>query len=627
MAKWIWNKNSTLKDCYVEFVSAFKTDENNLFIKISADSNYALYLNNKFVESGQYACYPDNPVCDIIKLKCKPGINQLRIIVYYVGDNSFSTYYLDKPGLYFEIYDQQNNIVLESNEHIKSAISKTYQNNNCLIISPQLGYTFCYDATKEKESLNYSDSIVVSKNTNFAVRENKKLVLLDKIQEKVIYQDENKTIVDLEKETTGFLYFDLICKENDKITISFGEHLENNSIKKVIGNRNFYITYIACKNRNKQMFPLRRLGLRYLQIESNAKIKINRLTIIPTIYPFKEYKYVFDNKLHERIYDICLHTLRCCYHEHYEDCPWREQSFYAFDSRNQMLSGYYAFKNKEQVRSSLKLISQDNRKDRLLSICYPSSFNLTIPSFSLHYFNAILEYYNHSKDKSLLVEIYPRLERLIDAFIDNVKDGLLYNFDGDCYWNFYEWIDGLDYHNNKCDIILNCLFILALNSMDNISKIVNINDPKYLQLAKTIKNNVNKAFYSKSKKIYFLSKTSKKYCQLANALAILSKVANKTKAKRIADMIVADDDLLISSSLSMKCFVYDALLLTNNSYQDYIIKDIEKNYSLMLENGATTVWETIKGYQDFDGAGSLCHGWSAIPIYYFVKFKIAKKAK
>ena len=34
-------------------------------------------------------------------------------------------------------------------------------------------------------------------------------------------------------------------------------------------------------------------------------------------------------------------------------------------------------------------------------------------------------------------------------------------------------------------------------------------------------------------------------------------------------------------------------------------------------DGATTVWETIEGSEDFSDAGSLCHGWSALPIYYY----------
>ena len=37
----------------------------------------------------------------------------------------------------------------------------------------------------------------------------------------------------------------------------------------------------------------------------------------------------------------------------------------------------------------------------------------------------------------------------------------------------------------------------------------------------------------------------------------------------------------------------------------------------MLDAGSDTVWETILGEADFNGAGSLCHGWSALPVYYY----------
>jgi hypothetical protein len=67
----------------------------------------------------------------------------------------------------------------------------------------------------------------------------------------------------------------------------------------------------------------------------------------------------------------------------------------------------------------------------------------------------------------------------------------------------------------------------------------------------------------------------------------------------------------------MKCYFYDALLLVSKDYKDYILDDIDKTYSYMLSKGATTFWETIKGKEDFDGAGSLCHGWSAMPVYYY----------
>jgi hypothetical protein len=39
----------------------------------------------------------------------------------------------------------------------------------------------------------------------------------------------------------------------------------------------------------------------------------------------------------------------------------------------------------------------------------------------------------------------------------------------------------------------------------------------------------------------------------------------------------------------------------------------------MLDTGTTTFWETMGGWKTFENAGSLCHGWSAMPIYYYHK--------
>ena len=77
------------------------------------------------------------------------------------------------------------------------------------------------------------------------------------------------------------------------------------------------------------------------------------------------------------------------------------------------------------------------------------------------------------------------------------------------------------------------------------------------------------------------------------------------------------DERLIPASLSMLPFVFDALLARDANCKDYILENIRKTYGQMLEAGATSFWETIDGESAFGGAGSLCHGWSAIPIQYY----------
>ena len=44
----------------------------------------------------------------------------------------------------------------------------------------------------------------------------------------------------------------------------------------------------------------------------------------------------------------------------------------------------------------------------------------------------------------------------------------------------------------------------------------------------------------------------------------------------------------------------------------------------MIDYGSDTVWETLDGAKAFGNAGSLCHGWSAVPVYIFHKLGRAK---
>ena len=89
-----------------------------------------------------------------------------------------------------------------------------------------------------------------------------------------------------------------------------------------------------------------------------------------------------NDGLHRSIYDVCVRTLDLCMHEHYEDCPWREQALYTMDSRNQMLCGYDVWHETAFCKASLRLIAHSLREDGLLELCSPARVPITIPSFS-----------------------------------------------------------------------------------------------------------------------------------------------------------------------------------------------------------------------------------------------------
>ena len=133
-----------------------------------------------------------------------------------------------------------------------------------------------------------------------------------------------------------------------------------------------------------------------------------------------------------------------------------------------------------------------------------------------------------------------------------------------------------------------------------------------------MKSAIERNFYNEEKGLFKLCLSGKeRYSQLGNAFAYLIGLGKKPG---FAERLLSDE--LIEASLSMRSFYYDALLQADENYKEYVLKDIKIRYKKMLDEGATTFWETELGWRDTIGfAGSLCHGWSALPIYYLCKYE------
>jgi hypothetical protein len=131
----------------------------------------------------------------------------------------------------------------------------------------------------------------------------------------------------------------------------------------------------------------------------------------------------------------------------------------------------------------------------------------------------------------------------------------------------------------------------------------------------SMKKAIYKKFYREDRGLFINSDTDGNFSVLANVMAVLCGAGDKA----VMQKVINERENLVDISLSMNGFIYSALLLADENFKDYIISDIEQKYGYMLDNGATTFWETIKGAIDFDNAGSLCHGWSALPVYWLTK--------
>ncbi len=685
---WIWQNRENRFDEYVDFVKDFQVDDlGDIYLEISTNSEYVAYINGQFIGFGQYRDYPHYKVKDRIYITpyLKKGKNRLSIISTYIGGNFF-VYAGGKVGLWFSVQNKDGEIAC-SDETTLSRISLEYESYQKLYITCQLGYTYHYHADKAdgwkncEEDLSifgFKKSVVVeTPSEKLYPRPIEKLMTLPILSGKLLQQgrytyaktervaeqmqyadfayrnfgaiakpfdggvtftmneeegDGIYLLYDLEREDCGYLYLDVEAKEGTRIDIAYGEHLSVGRVASAIGDRNFIVQYTCGKDRQNFVGYFRRLGLRYLQLCVHAKeITVYEVGIQPVRYPQKAVPYQASNALRQKIYDTSVHTLELCMHEAYEDCPWREQALYNMDSRNQMLFSYYAFGDYSFAKSVLELMSQGVRQDGFLPICYPCGWDLPIPSFNLIYVTQVQEYVKHSGDKEFGIKKLDLLKNLLERFTEIREYGVLPRLKSQKgFWDFYEWQPTLsgDEKTVDYDCALTAFYAYALRAMANLCIMLDERELEIYYRGLLVETNqaLVKNFYDEERGLFrtFASPERRVYSVLVNALCVLVGATDLVGEEQITNALLGKEKDVTPCTLSMSIFRYDALLRMDRKYEDFVLNDIDACWFSMLQKGATAFWETALGNKDFDGAGSLCHGWSALPIYYY--HKLDKKA-
>lgn len=680
-AKWIWQNTDNNKDEFVDFLDAFEAEgDQPLYLDISASGDYIVWLNGQKVGFGQYRDYEHYKIKDTLNLTpyVRKGENRLCIQAWNIGGGLFVNA-IERAGLYYSVYRDEE-VVACSDESTLCRISKDYVSYRQEIITPQLGYTYHYDATKQDgwltEGTDGFSAAVASeiKVEKLLPRPIEKLREEPFLQGEVVQQglffwtegervsekmmrsamahreastflgrdgdeisvatEENcdgvYLIFDLGREEVGNLYLDVETDESTQLYIGYGEHLAHGRVATEISVRGFCVGYRTKPGRQTFSGDFRRFGLRYLMLFACGKsIKIHKFGIMPLRYPLNKIEFSAGNYLRDKIYETSVRTLELCMHEAYEDCPWREQSFYNMDSRNQMLCGYYAFREYRFVRAALELITHGLREDGFLSIVYPAGSDVPIPSFNLIVFTQFKEYVQYSKDSAFAEEKLSFLQGLLQRFADRLDDNhLLPNFPKP-FWNFYEWqptlegalsVDAVD-RGYECP--LSAFFAFALGEYAELLEMLDRGEEakKYRRMKDKVNEAIRKTFYVRESGLFKSFSAEDGYSVLVNALCVLCGASEPLHDTRIEAALKGQCEDVMDCTLSMALFRYEALLKIDERNAEFILNDIDANYYEMLSKGATTFWETAKGFADFDNAGSLCHGWSALPVYYYHKLK------
>ncbi len=685
-ARWVWCQKAADRNAYVAFRQAFTADGNGeCVIRVSADAQYALSLNGAFVAAGQYADDPKYKVYDEIDVSrlVRPGENLLELTGYCPVTES-SVYRLGVPGVMFEVLEG-GRVRAASGPDTLCAPDARYRSGEIEMVSQQLGYTFEYDARRRNETFTKADVVagaealfprpvsrllvgarkpgaVVSqgiygdapKGASMGGRMQYAMMAMREIREMadvaarprlpdeagVLFSARDGAgmylLIDLFEEDAGWLDLEIELDEPAEILIGWGEHTDDLRLRTFVGARNFAARYMATAGRQRFMHPFKRAGLRYVQLFLAARrARLFYAGILPTHYAVsRKPRFHTADRLHRRIYEVSKRTLLQCMHEHYEDCPWREQALYTMDSRNQMLCGYYAFGEYDMPKASLRLLALSIREDGLLELCAPARVPITIPSFTAVFLVQLQEYLLFSGDADFAREMLPVAEQIAEAFLARVAgNGLIPAYRDKRYWNFYEWqpyLEGyqaheMDAEHERFDAPLNLFVALGLARLADMLKMLGeeARAARYAQAADALRARVDALFWDADLGGYATFRNARgifHHAQLTQALAVCADACPPDRLDSVLRHLTQPG--MTEVTTAYKIFQFDALLKRPEQYGRWVFDHVAEHWGSMLYQNATTFWETIEGAWDFENAGSLCHGWSAVPAYLYFAYAL-----
>ena len=140
-AKWIWIAPTFSQNEYVAFEGSYEYSMGKAILRLAAETDYILYINNRLVSFGQFAGYPFEKYYDEIDLSefSREGSNTLTVTVRYEGVNS-ATHIDDGAGLIFSL-EIDGDLALVSDENILCGHDERYIAGQTRLITPQLGLT------------------------------------------------------------------------------------------------------------------------------------------------------------------------------------------------------------------------------------------------------------------------------------------------------------------------------------------------------------------------------------------------------------------------------------------------------------------------------------------------------
>jgi alpha-L-rhamnosidase len=438
-------------------------------------------------------------------------------------------------------------------------------------------------------------------------------------------------LYDLGEQNCGYYDFELVAEADVMVDIFGLEYITpDGTLQHTGGNRNG-LRYITKQGVNRFTSLKRRSG-RYLFItlrNQKAPVQIRHFQLIESTYPVNAIgSFSCSDARLDRIWDISTRTLKLCMEDTYTDCPLYEQTHWVGDARNESLFGYGVFGAHDLARRCINITAQSLEHYPIAGCQTPSSWDCLLPAWSFLWGISTWDYYWATADKEWLRGVFP-------AVILNLRRSERFVNDRDLFsgpfWNFFDWVN-ID--QGPKTVLHNSMFIVG--AIDAALKEAEVlGDTTHTRWLKDYRARLVRGInrlWDPAKKTYPDAirddgSISPSTCQHTSFLSLLYDIIEKDNAPAaVKNLTDPPAKMVRPGSPFAVLYLYETY--ERLGMEDEIIKDTYKNYLPMLEDGATTVWESFPSGTTGGGkfpTRSHCHAWSSAPTRFLNRIVLGVK--
>lgn len=332
-----------------------------------------------------------------------------------------------------------------------------------------------------------------------------------------------------------------------------------------------------------------------------------------------------EDALLNKIDEVSIRTLHNCMHTVFEDGPKRDRRMWLGDLRLQARANYETFGNCDLVKRCLYLFGGLTFNEGKVAACLFTEPTVEpddtyLFDYALLYGSVLSDYYEQTKDRQTLKDLYPVAIRQIEIALTYLNaDGVVPDHSGE-FWCFVDWGEGLNTQAASLAILIYAMRygVRLASAMDDTAT------ARWLaSQMETLKENAVKHFWDEKQQL-FVSGDKRQVSWATQVWMILARVFPKEKNRALILHTMDVNPRIRMVSPYMYHHFIDALIRCDET--ERALEEIKRYWGEMIRDGADTFWELYNPYNKYESpygsviVNSFCHAWSCTPTYFLRKF-------